>query len=229
MAGLVLGGRRSPSVVGATSRPRGLWRTRNRTVKSVIEWWLALGLVIALSPLFLVIALRIRRDGGPALFVQSRVGLHGRPIQVFKFRSMHVANCNPDAKFSVQSDDPGVTAFGARLRRSGLDELPQLLNVLNGSMSLIGPRPHVPAMLVLGRDYADLVPLYTDRLAARPGMTGLAQVRGWCGPVDTHEHAAARIACDREYIERWSPLLDLQILVATGRMILCQARQKTRR
>ena len=192
MAGLLLGGRKSPSVVGVASRPRGLWLARNRTVKFVIEWWLALGLVITLSPLFLVIALRIRRDGGPALFVQSRVGLHGRPIQVFKFRSMHVANCNPDAKFSVQSDDPGVTAFGARLRRSGLDELPQLLNVLNGSMSLIGPRPHVPAMLVLGRDYADLVPLYTDRLAVGAGRSTRTNTQPPASPATGSTSSAGR-------------------------------------
>ena len=106
------------------------------------------------------------------------------------------------------------------LRRTGLDELPQLFNVLNGSMSLIGPRPHVYAMLVGETPYAELVPGYRERLHARPGITGLAQVRGWCGAVDTVQHAIGRVESDREYIANWSLALDLRIAARTAAILL---------
>ena len=212
-----------------TAGPRatkGLWNARLRRCKTVIEWLLALGLVLALSPVFLVITLLVRRDGGPVFFVQMREGRNGKPIWVYKFRSMHVANCNPDAKSSVHNTDAGVTNFGAKLRQSGLDELPQLFNVLTGSMSLIGPRPHVFGMQVNGALYQAIVPTYRDRLLVRPGITGLAQVSGWCGPVTTVEHAHARVAADCAYIQEWSPLLDVKILIATAAVLTRQLRHR---
>ena len=135
---------------------------------------------------------------------------------------MHLAHCNPDARSSVHNSDARVTKLGTKLRQSGLDELPQLFNVLNGSMSLIGPRPHVVAMEVNGRPYEAIVPAYRDRLLVRPGITGLAQISGWCGPVTTDEHAHARVVADCTYIREWSLLLDIRILIATGVMLTRQ-------
>ena len=198
----------------------GLRRHRNRAVKAAWEWLAALTLVLALSPLLVAIGWLVRRDGGPALFVQRREGLLGRPICVFKFRSMRVVACNPDARSSLDATGARVTPFGHFLRRTGLDELPQLFNVLNGSMSLIGPRPHVFAMQGGDALYTDLIPAYGDRLNARPGITGLAQVRGWCGAVETQRHAAARVAADCEYIESWTPWLDLAIAARTILVLL---------
>jgi len=220
MAGVLTWGR-GAALDNAQPRPAaGLHNPRNRTVKAAVEWLAALALALALSPILLAIALLVCRDGGPALFVQRREGLHGRPIRVYKFRSMRVAACNPDARSSLDAMGAGVTPLGAILRRTGLDELPQLFNVLNGSMSLIGPRPHVFAMQVGETLYGELVPDYRDRLNARPGITGLAQVRGWCGAVDTVQHAACRVASDREYIAGWSFWLDLRIAGKTAGILL---------
>jgi len=220
MAGILPWGRDAALDRPAHARPTGLHSRRNRMLKATLEWPAALLLVVLLSPVFLVLAWLVRRDGGPALFVQTREGLHGRAIRVYKFRSMRVENCNPNARNSLDATGSRVTPLGRVMRDTGLDELPQIFNVLNGSMSLIGPRPHVFAMQVDEALYSDLVPGYAERLGARPGITGLAQVRGWCGAVETLEHAAARVASDREYIARWSPWLDLGIAIRTAGVLV---------
>ena len=206
------------------SRPQrpatGLRSRRNRTIKAAWEWLAALSLVLAFSPLLLAITWLVRRDGGPALFIQRREGLLGKSIHVYKFRSMRVTACNPNARNSLDATGARVTQFGHFLRRTGLDELPKLFNVLNGSMSLIGPRPHVFAMQVDNALYSDVVPDYHRRLNARPGITGLAQVHGWCGAVETHQHAAGRVVADCEYIESWTPWLDLTIVAKTILILL---------
>lgn len=209
------------ALAGSAPRPAtGLYSPGNRLAKAAAEWLVALLLALALLPGLLAIALLVRRDGGPALFVQRREGLHGKPLRVYKFRSMRVEACNPDARSSLDAAGPHVTPLGAMLRRTGLDELPQLFNVLNGSMSLIGPRPHVFAMQVGDALYTDLVPDYHERLHVRPGITGLAQVRGWCGAVETVQHAVCRVASDREYIAGWTPWLDLRIAGQTAGILL---------
>ncbi len=187
-----------------------------RKMKTAYEWPITFILLLGLLPVMLVIAILVRRDGGPAFFIQSREGLHGRPIRILKFRTLHTSDCNPHARSSTDINAATITDFGTVLRQTGLDELPQLFNILKGDMSLVGPRPHVPEMEVGGQNYVDIVPNYSRRLEARPGITGLAQVQGWCGPVKTAEHAHARIASDCFYIENWSPWLDLKILVATA-------------
>lgn len=227
MAGLSPWNRPAAGLAAATPRlAGGLRQPANRLAKAAADWAIALALLAVLSPVLLAIAWRVRQDGGPALFVQTREGLHGRPIRVYKFRSLRVEACNPDARSSLDATGAAVTPFGAFLRRTGLDELPQLFNVLNGTMSLVGPRPHVFAMRVQDRLYADLVPDYRNRLQAKPGMTGLAQVRGWCGPVDSIHHAASRVASDCEYIDRWSPWLDVQIAARTGAILLRHLRRR---
>jgi lipopolysaccharide/colanic/teichoic acid biosynthesis glycosyltransferase len=172
--------------------------------------------LIVILPLFLVIALLIKLDdGGPVLFRQRRWGINGRTIQIYKFRSMRVDLCDPTGVRQTVRGDNRVTAIGAILRRTNFDELPQLFNVLMGDMSLVGPRCHAINMLAAGRLYEELVPEYHQRHSMRPGITGLAQIRGWRGPTEQRHHARSRIACDLHYIANFSLWLDLKILLRT--------------
>jgi lipopolysaccharide/colanic/teichoic acid biosynthesis glycosyltransferase len=167
-----------------------------------------------LSPLLLLIAHRIRRDSrGPAIFQQQREGFLGKSFGILKFRTM-VAHDAGDADTFEQARraDPRVTRVGGFLRQSSLDELPQLLNVLAGSMSLVGPRPHVPA---LSARFAPLIPGYYERLSAKPGITGLAQISGCRGETRTVAQMAARVALDRAYVAQISVQQDLLICVRT--------------
>jgi lipopolysaccharide/colanic/teichoic acid biosynthesis glycosyltransferase len=167
-------------------------------------------LLVVLSPLLAGIAVWIRRDSpGPAFFRQTRVGLGGRPFRVVKFRTMVVGAANMGTGIRVVSDDPRITRSGAWLRRTSLDELPQLVNVVLGDMSLVGPRPTVPEQV------ERYTPHQRRRLEARPGVTGLAQVRGrqslpW----------SRRIEIDIEYVEGWSMRRDLAILARTALVVL---------
>jgi exopolysaccharide biosynthesis polyprenyl glycosylphosphotransferase len=164
----------------------------------------------------LVIALAIRLETtGPALFQQWRFGLGSRPIQVLKFRTMHATQSDPTGAQRTLRRDPRVTRVGRILRRTSLDELPQLLNVLRGEMSLVGPRPHPLHMRVGDAYYFEVVEGYLARHLVKPGLTGWAQVNGSRGEVDTREKAERRVALDRWYIRRWSLLLDVRILLRT--------------
>lgn len=172
--------------------------------------------LVVLLPLLLVLALLIKLDsGGPVLFRQLRWGLNGKRIKVYKFRSMRAELGDPSGVRQTVRGDPRVTRLGAILRRTNLDELPQLLNVLKGDMSLVGPRCHAINMRAAGRLYEELVPDYHRRHAMRPGMTGLAQMRGWRGPTDRAAKARARIACDIFYVRNFSLWLDLKIIAGT--------------
>jgi len=171
-------------------------------------------LLTIVSPLMLLIALLLRCDGsGPVIFRQRRVGAFGRNFTVLKFRTMrHVA----DSAFSqAQPHDPRVTRLGRFLRRTSLDELPQLLNVLRGDMSLVGPRPHSSETTVEGISFDAAVQSYRIRHRVKPGITGLAQVRGQRGSTNRREALEQRIASDLEYIETWSLRLDLAIILRT--------------
>lgn len=153
---------------------------------------------------------------GPILFSQRRWGKDGRVILVYKFRSMRTDLCDETGVKQTTKGDQRVTRVGAMLRRSNIDELPQLWNVLVGDMSLVGPRCHPIGMLAAGVPYETLVPNYHDRHVMRPGLTGLAQVRGLRGPTDRRSKARARIACDLHYVENFTVWLDFKILVATA-------------
>jgi putative colanic acid biosynthesis UDP-glucose lipid carrier transferase len=175
----------------------------------------ALGLAL-LAPLLLGIGYAVKRGSpGPVLFRQRRYGLDGREILVFKFRTMTVCE---DGAFVTQARraDQRVTAVGKILRRWSLDELPQLINVLQGSMSLVGPRPHAVAH---NEEYRKLIKRYMVRHKVLPGITGLAQVRGCRGETTRIEDMEARVLFDLEYMRDWSPLLDLQILLGTVRAV----------
>ena len=181
-------------------------------VKRLMDVTLALAGIVLLLPLLLGIAWGVRRSSpGPILFRQRRYGLDGREIQVFKFRTMTV--CEDGSRVTqAQRRDERVTPFGRHLRRWSLDELPQLLNVLQGTMSLVGPRPHAVAH---NEEYRKLIKRYMVRHKVLPGITGLAQVRGCRGETARVEDMERRVVFDLEYMRNWSPLLDLQILVAT--------------
>jgi exopolysaccharide biosynthesis polyprenyl glycosylphosphotransferase len=169
------------------------------------------GLVV-LAPLLLVIALLIRFDSaGPALFRQTRKGLNGKPFRIYKFRTMRVQEDGPVVRQATRNDTR-VTRLGRWLRRTSIDELPQLINVLRGEMSLVGPRPHA-----LAHDdyYAQEIPTYTARFAVRPGITGLAQVNGARGETPRIPDMEHRVALDLVYIQNASVWLDLKILVRT--------------
>ena len=170
-----------------------------------------LGLIL-LAPLFLVIGLLVRLDSpGPIFFRQKRYGLDGHEIKVWKFRSMTVCE-NGDQFQQARRDDARTTRFGAILRKTSLDELPQLFNVIEGSMSLVGPRPHASLQ---NEEYRSLIQGYMLRHKVKPGITGLAQVNGYRGETDTLEKMAKRIECDHRYIREWSLLMDLKILIKT--------------
>ena len=171
----------------------------------------ALGLLF-LAPVLILVALIIRIEGpGPILFRQRRTGHDGAPFFIYKFRTMRVME---DGSTIVQAtpDDDRTTSFGAFLRRSSIDELPQLLNVLKDEMSLVGPRPHA---LAHDTYYCAVIPDYDLRFLIKPGISGLAQVSGFRGATPNDETMAARVALDLDYVRRWSFALDVRILLRT--------------
>jgi exopolysaccharide biosynthesis polyprenyl glycosylphosphotransferase len=173
--------------------------------------------LIALSPLLALAALAIRLESpGPVLFRQWRFGLGSRPILVFKFRTMRTDLCDATGAQRTTAADPRVTRVGRFLRRTSIDELPQLINVLRGDMSLVGPRPHPLHMRIGGAYYFEAVERYRARHMVKPGITGWAQVNGSRGEVDTLEKARTRVALDLWYMGNWSFGLDLRILLRTA-------------
>ena len=188
----------------------------SRPARSVLKRTLdlsgaTLGLLMLL-PLLLLIAVAVWiESGGPVLFRQSRSGMNGRPFTIYKFRTMQVA-CSEGPVTHAVRNDCRATQVGRFLRRSSFDELPQLINVLRGEMSLVGPRPHA---LEHDQYYAAKVADYSHRFATRPGLTGLAQVSGCRGEVADAEHMAQRVGHDLDYIRNWSLGRDLSILART--------------
>ncbi len=178
-----------------------------------------LGSVVALlflAPVFLVIAISIKATSdGPVIFRQERWGKNLKKIKIFKFRTMYTDKCDASGVDQTKPDDDRITPLGAYLRRYNLDELPQLLNVLLGDMSLVGPRCHAVGMKASGVLYEQLVPEYHLRHLVLPGLTGLAQVRGLRGPTVRPSKARARIAADLRYIETFSVWHDIKIIVKT--------------
>ncbi|HLW90384.1 MAG TPA: undecaprenyl-phosphate glucose phosphotransferase [Roseiarcus sp.] len=173
--------------------------------------------LIALSPVLAVTALAVKLDSpGPVLFRQKRYGFNNELIEVFKFRSMYVDQSDAAAAKLVTRDDPRVTRVGRFIRKTSLDELPQLLNVVfKGDLSLVGPRPHAVHAKAADRQYDEVVDGYFARHRVRPGITGWAQINGWRGETDTPDKIQQRVEHDLYYIENWSILLDLYILSVT--------------
>jgi len=176
----------------------------------------AIILLITTLPAMLLIALAIKLEShGAAFFQQERYGYNGQRIRIYKFRSMYEHAEDPCCEQQTTRNDPRVTRVGAILRKHSLDELPQLLNVLAGEMSVVGPRPHAILTSVDGLLLEDIVTSYGLRHSMKPGITGLAQVNGWRGPLDTVEKVVKRLEYDLLYIKNWSILLDIKILVKT--------------
>jgi Undecaprenyl-phosphate glucose phosphotransferase len=180
--------------------------------KRLFDFFGSLALIIAISPLLLAIAILIKLDSpGPAFFQQRRHGFNQKPFKILKFRTMTVAE-DGDVVVQAQANDPRVTRVGRHLRRWNLDELPQLINVIKGDMSLIGPRPHA---LTHDREYERRIAFYARRHNIKPGITGWAQVNGLRGITDTENKMRARLEHDLFYIDNWSIPFDLYILALT--------------
>ncbi|HUF11358.1 MAG TPA: undecaprenyl-phosphate glucose phosphotransferase, partial [Rhodothermales bacterium] len=185
----------------------------NGLVKRVSDLTIAFALLVLLSPVMLAVAIGVATTTpGSVIFKQQRYGLDGRKIVVYKFRSM-VSSDDADDVPQARQDDDRATPFGRFIRRYSLDELPQLINVLQGRMSLVGPRPHAVAH---NEEYRRLIKGYMIRHKVAPGITGLAQVRGHRGETRTVEQMRARIESDLEYLRRWSLGLDIKILWQTA-------------
>jgi len=184
--------------------------------KRICDIFIAGLCILLLSPLLLAVALGVRLSSpGPILFKQKRYGLDGKPIVIYKFRSMSVVEDGESTYTQVKRGDLRVTAFGSFIRKTSLDELPQLFNVLDGSMSVVGPRPHAVAV---NETYRRLIPSYMVRHKVKPGITGWAQINGYRGGDDL-ESMTKRIEFDLDYLCHWSLGLDIMILCRTASLI----------
>jgi len=196
--------------------PHSRSRQLQLALKRAMDIVLTVPGLVFLGPLFLFVALAIKLTSpGPVYFVQEREGMGGRRFRAFKFRTMYSDRCDPSGVSHTIENDPRVTPLGRWLRRTSIDELPQLFNVLRGDMSLVGPRPHVAGMLAAGQPYDRVVPFYAVRHQVLPGITGWAQVNGLRGRIETLEQARARIEHDIAYVHNFSLALDLKILART--------------
>lgn len=183
-----------------------------RAAKRFFDISLATAGLIMLAPLMLITALLVKFDSrGPVFFKQDRNGFNGRAFRIFKFRTMHVLENGPEIRQATRND-PRVTRVGRWLRSSSIDELPQLLNVILGHMSLVGPRPHATSH---NTEYESLIANYAFRHHVKPGLTGWAQVNGYRGEIRQVEQLKRRVECDLWYINNWSPWLDLRIVLQT--------------
>ncbi|MDZ5460397.1 undecaprenyl-phosphate glucose phosphotransferase [Azohydromonas lata] len=200
-------------VVGICETP---FTGTNELTKRISDLVIASVVLVLISPLLLLIAIGVKLSSpGPIIFKQRRNGLDGSEILVYKFRSM-TAQDNGSVVKQATRGDPRITRFGAFLRRTSLDELPQFFNVLQGSMSIVGPRPHAVAH---NEEYRKLIKAYMVRHKVKPGITGWAQVNGHRGETDTVHKMQARVEYDLEYLRNWSLALDLHIMVRTARLV----------
>jgi len=203
----------SVPVLDVFDRPIADWDV---VVKAVFDRCVALLALLALSPVMIAVALAVRfTSRGPILFRQKRHGFNNELIEVYKFRSMYVDLCDATGDRTVTKGDPRVTPVGRIIRKTSLDELPQLFNVLKGDLSLVGPRPHALQSKAANMLFDQVVDGYFARHRVKPGITGWAQINGWRGETDTPEKLQRRVEHDLHYIENWSVLLDLQILLTT--------------
>jgi Undecaprenyl-phosphate glucose phosphotransferase len=201
------------AMIDLLEKPIADWGSVSKWLFDKVVGTLAL---ILLAPLMLAVAAAIKLDSrGPALFRQKRYGFNNELIEVFKFRSMYTDRCDANASKLVTKDDPRVTRVGRFIRKTSIDELPQLFNVILGNLSLVGPRPHALEAKAAGDLYDNVVDGYFARHKVKPGITGWAQINGWRGETDTPEKIQKRVECDIYYIENWSLLLDTYILLKT--------------
>jgi Undecaprenyl-phosphate glucose phosphotransferase len=208
----------SVPMIDLTDKPLNDWAS---VAKWTFDKVVGITALVLLAPVLAAVAIAIKLDSrGPVLFRQKRYGFNNELIEVYKFRSMFTDKTDASASKLVTRDDARVTRVGRFIRRTSLDELPQLFNVANGTLSLVGPRPHAVQAKAADRLYNEVVDGYFARHKVKPGITGWAQINGWRGETDTDEKIQKRVEHDLYYIDNWSVLLDLYILVKTPLSLL---------
>jgi polysaccharide biosynthesis protein PslA len=208
-------GKRRTMVVAA-----GPLNIRDRMVKRAFDLAFSTVALLLLSPLLIATAIAIKLGSkGPVLFVQDRIGRDNKIFKVYKFRSMYVDMCDADGSRLTSRGDDRVTRVGEFIRHTSIDELPQLLNVFRGDMSMVGPRPHAISAKAADLLYWEVDPRYRHRHSMKPGLTGLAQVRGFRGATDRAEDLTNRLIADLEYASNWSIWRDIWIIVQTLRVL----------
>ena len=194
---------------------------RDRIIKRIFDVLVSTLAIILLSPVLLATAIAVKASSpGPVFFRQSRLGRDARPFRIFKFRSMRNDMADLSADQLTQREDPRVTRVGAFIRRTSIDELPQLFNVLLGDMSMVGPRPHAAGAKAADSLYWEVDQRYWARHCIKPGITGLAQIRGHRGNTEAHEDLILRLQSDLEYVTDWSVWRDIKIMVATAAVLV---------
>ncbi len=208
----------SVAMIDLYDRPLADWGTISKWLFDKFVGTIAL---VLLAPLMAAVAIAVKLNSrGPVLFRQKRYGFNNELIEVFKFRSMYTDRCDAAAVKLVTKDDPRVTNVGRIIRKTSLDELPQLFNVFLGDLSLVGPRPHAVQAKAGTQLYDEVVDGYFARHKVKPGITGWAQINGWRGETDTEEKIQKRVEHDLYYIENWSVFFDLYILLKTPGSLL---------
>ncbi|MGE4429390.1 MAG: exopolysaccharide biosynthesis polyprenyl glycosylphosphotransferase [Sphingobium sp.] len=194
---------------------------RDRIIKRIFDVAVSSVAIILLSPVLIVTALAVKLSSpGPIFFRQVRLGRDARPFHIYKFRSMRTDMSDFGADTLTQRDDPRVTRVGAFIRRTSIDELPQLFNVVQGDMSIVGPRPHAPGAKAADSLYWEVDQRYWARHCIKPGITGLAQIRGYRGNTEEHQDLILRLQSDLEYVTDWSVWRDVKIVAATAGVLI---------
>jgi lipopolysaccharide/colanic/teichoic acid biosynthesis glycosyltransferase len=193
----------------------------DRVVKRAFDTATAGGAILFFSPVLLVVAILIKLDSrGPVFFRQTRIGRGNEKFEMLKFRSMRADSCDGNGDRSTSRDDDRITQVGRVIRATSIDELPQLFNILKGEMSIVGPRPHALGSRAEDKLFWEIDDRYWHRHAAKPGLTGLAQVRGFRGAT-VHEHDLVnRLQADLEYLDQWTIWKDLKIILQTFKVLL---------
>jgi lipopolysaccharide/colanic/teichoic acid biosynthesis glycosyltransferase len=198
--------------------PLGL---RDRAAKRILDVGIsALALIVALPILALAVLAIKLEDAGPVLFTQKRIGRRNQLFSIYKLRTMKVERADGNGDRSASKDDDRITRVGKFLRRTSIDELPQLFNVFKGDMSLVGPRPHAIGSLAGDKLFWEVDQRYWHRHSLRPGLTGLAQIRGLRGATDLESDLSSRLQADLEYLAGWTIFRDIRILVATAGVLV---------
>ncbi|WP_264945014.1 exopolysaccharide biosynthesis polyprenyl glycosylphosphotransferase [Sphingomonas canadensis] len=218
LAPLAMGNwRRLPTVIVAD----GPLNKLDQLVKRCFDFVVAAGALVVFAPLMLVVAIAIKLESpGPVFFVQTRIGQGNRMFRMLKFRSMRAERSDGHGHASTGRDDDRITRCGAIIRKTSIDELPQLINVLLGDMSIVGPRPHALGSRAGSRLFWEIDNRYWHRHAAKPGLTGLAQVRGYRGTTEQESDLTDRLQADLEYLNDWSIWKDVKILFMTFRVLV---------
>ena len=199
---------------------RGPLSVRERLIKRMFDIAFSLAALVVLAPLLLLVALAIKIDSpGPIIFKQSRIGRQNKLFHVSKFRSMYSDRCDASGTRSTGKDDDRITRVGRIIRKLSIDELPQLWDVLAGKMSVVGPRPHAVSSMAEDRLFWEIDNRYWHRHACKPGLTGLAQIRGYRGSTQRISDLTDRLAADMEYLSQWSFWRDLGIVVQTVKVV----------